>query len=903
MRSRMLIALSKLSANHPGKVIIAAILITAIAIFLAKDLYISMLWSDLLPGNDPQVKEFEKILEEYDSASNSIVVINGPEQSIKRFADELAPHLRDLEDDVKRVTYKIEKDFILDHGFMLTKEKYLKDMTGMFGDLRLAPLLTTLNDNFEKVYTGDEESISTKEKENEAVNSLDGIQHFLTTMNKFAKGDSAATEIAAQMAAERYLLGEEYMISPDKKWLIMMIDPAFSLEEIDRAIANVDTMQAILNRTMENYPDVHAGLTGMFPLQRDEMFYSLRDLERTSIVAMVSILILFILAFRMVSSPLLAALNLIVAIIWTAGISSLLVESLNMMTSMFAVILIGLGIDFSIHIISVYHELRKEGEDIPDAVKNTLLKSGAGIITGGLTTACAFLTIMVSQTKGMREMGLILGVGIITCMLTTILVFPAILVMREKVMMKIRGRHYSPKSVEFKFLQRTGESIVKRPKTWIIIGLVLTALFLYQALQVKFDYNYYNMEPKGLESIALQDSMIDAFDMSPDFLMITAESLEKARQVVEDAREMKTVGYVNSLSDYVPSPDDQVKRRIYCEEIRSNLDNSSRKIKITEKDIETIIAELERLDMNFYELGQMAFLGGQDKVDRKIKQIIGDPEDENSLSMILELADYLRENKTGIILKLNNFQRGYEPRMHDIAYKMANPREITFEMVPDNIRRNYMNKSGDKMLISIYPTQQMWDFEFLNRFVDQMSRVEPHITGMPPLQLRLMEYYAEDGRKATILTLIVVFLLLLIDFRSIKLAVLGMIPLVFGAVWMLGLMKSFGMMLTYVNIMAIPMIVGIGIDDGVHILHRYRIEGNGSIPKVLSSTGKAVLLTSLTTMCGFGALMLAEYRGFASMGSLLVIGVGACFLTTVIVLSSLLAMHRKKSAVMIIVEE
>ena len=115
MRSRMLIALSKLSANHPGKVIIAAILITAIAIFLAKDLYISMLWSDLLPGNDPQVKEFEKILEEYDSASNSIVVINGPEQSIKRFADELAPHLRDLEDDVKRVTYKIEKDFILDH--------------------------------------------------------------------------------------------------------------------------------------------------------------------------------------------------------------------------------------------------------------------------------------------------------------------------------------------------------------------------------------------------------------------------------------------------------------------------------------------------------------------------------------------------------------------------------------------------------------------------------------------------------------------------------------------------------------------------------------------------------------------------------------------------------------------
>ena len=892
MRTRILSGWSKVSAKYPGRVIIGAIIITVAAMYISKDLGMSMLWSDLLPEDNPQVEEFEKILDEYDSASNSIVVINGPETSIKRFADELAPQLRALDEDVKRVSYKIEKDFVMNHGFMLTKEKYLKDMTGMFKDFSLAPMLTALNDNFEKVYTGDEESLSNKEKENEAVNSLDGIQYFLTVMRDFAEGKPGADQKLAEIAAERYLLGEEYMISPDKKWLIMMIDPAFSLEEMDRAIANVDTMQVILNRTMENYPGVHAGLTGMFPLQRDEMFYSLRDLKRTSIIAMTAIMILFIVSFRMVSTPLLAGLNLIVAIIWTAGLSRLLVGELNMMTSMFAVILIGLGIDFSIHIISVYHELRKEGEDIPEAVKNTLLKSGAGIITGGLTTACAFLTIMVSQTKGMREMGLVLGIGIITCMLTTIFVFPAILVMREKVMMKLRPKKYQARSVDFVVLEKTGIAITRKPKAWLIAGLLLTAFFFYQALKVKFDYNYYNMEPKGLESVALQDSMIDAFDMSPDFLMITAETLDKARQVVENARDMKTVGYVNSLSDYVPSPQDQAARRIHVQEIRDHLQQRRNVRDVSTRDLETIIAQLERLDMNIYELGQMAYLGGQDKVDRKIKKITGDPDDENSVSMILSLMEYLQENEAAAA-GLSKFQKGYEPEMHDIAYKMSNPAEITIEDVPESIKRNYMNKNGDKMLISIYPIQQMWDFEFLNRFVDQMYRVDPYITGMPPLQLTLMEYYGEDGRKATILTLVVVFLLLLADYRDFKMAMMGMVPLVAGVIWMMGMMKSMGMMMTYVNIMAIPMIVGIGIDDGVHILHRYRIEGKGKIPKVLASTGKAVLLTSLTTMCGFGSLMLAEYRGFASMGSLLVLGVGACFLTTVIVLASMLAVREK----------
>ena len=110
---------------------------------------------------------------------------------------------------------------------------------------------------------------------------------------------------------------------------------------------------------------------------------------------------------------------------------------------------------------------------------------------------------------------------------------------------------------------------------------------------------------------------------------------------------------------------------------------------------------------------------------------------------------------------------------------------------------------------------------------------------------------------------------------------------------MVGLLSMLKLPLTYVNVMAIPMIIGIGIDDGVHLMHRYRIEGWYRTKEVLSSTGKAILLTSLTTIAGFGSLIIAKYRGFASLGSLLVLGVVACFITSVLFLPALVNLLKR----------
>ena len=121
-----------------------------------------------------------------------------------------------------------------------------------------------------------------------------------------------------------------------------------------------------------------------------------------------------------------------------------------------------------------------------------------------------------------------------------------------------------------------------------------------------------------------------------------------------------------------------------------------------------------------------------------------------------------------------------------------------------------------------------------------------------------------------------------------------MIPLALGVFWMVGFMNLIGMQLSIMNVMGLPMIVGIGIDDGVHIMHRWINEGKGKIRTIFASTGKAILLTTLTTMFAFGSLLFSEFPGWIQFGGALALGVGTCFLTTVIILPGILGLIESK---------
>ncbi len=906
MREKILIKLANLHASHPWRMLLIVLLLTVFFAAFATQLSVTMRWSDLLPSDDQRTIQFNKIIDEFVSATSLVVVVQGEENRIKVFADALAPKIVALSDPddnerklFKRVDYKTEVDFLKNHGLMLIKEDDLENLKDVFTDPNLDGLLFNLNNSMEKEYVGKEESISTREKEDGAVYFLDGIQELVLALKDAAAGKDVALEDVHKVA-DKLLIGEPYLLSYDEKALILNVIPNFTMLDTHYLVLGTDAAQDIVDNLLMDFPDVRAGLTGFIAVGRDEMVYSEQSLGYTTLIALIAILILLMLSFRMWVAPVLALASLLVGLVWAVGIAALAVGQLNIMTQMMAVILLGLGIDFSIHLISGFTERRAAGDSIAQSMEATFLKSGKGIITGASTTACAFLTLLISHSRGMKEMGLVTGTGLLAILFATLFFLPTLLVFRERRLdRKIDGgkgkKEFVQRDISFRFFGDLCAWLGKHYVFTILTTVVVTVLLVWSATKITFDHNYMNIEPKGLTSIALQDTVLEKFDLSMDYALILADDVDQSRSLGKECRELGSVAVTEDISIYLPSLEEQGKRIPLILEIQEKIQSAEIRNTIVRKDMEKLKEEIARLEMNVMEMQDMAFIGGQDKVDNKCKEIVGDPDDTDSKNIFQDLMLWLDADGDRMTVGFSDFHQKFAPYFKQAVMQMGSTDPIRLEDLPDSILDRYGNENRDQFLVTVFPAGNIWqDKNFLNRFVQDLEGVSDKATGMPPVFRALVEIIGRDGRNAVLLTLVIVFVLLIFDFRSPRLALMAMIPLAFGIFWMVGLMHIVGMQLTVMNVMGLPLIVGIGIDDGVHIIHRWKHEGKGKIRLIFASTGKAILLTSLTTMLAFGSLVFSIWRGFGHLGGALFLGVGACFLTTVLGLSGLIGLSERK---------
>jgi predicted RND superfamily exporter protein len=912
MREKILKSLAKLHALHPWRMLVIVAVLTVVFMALASQLKVTMRWSDLLPSKDRRTISFNKIINEFVSATSIVVVVQGEEERIKAFAEDVVPKIKltvdpkDNEPFIRRVDYKQEIEFIKNHGLMLIKADDLENMKDVYKNPNLVALIENISNSLEKEYVGREESLSTREKEDGAFILLDGIQNLINTMQRFAEQGPPATspvkyhQNAARRAVDKLLFGEPYILSYDKTTLILNVIPNFTMMDIDKVIDGVDAVQEVVDSVLEGYPEVMAGLTGFIPVGHDEMVYSEKSIGYTTVMALIAVFFLLVISFRMWIAPVLGLLNLVVGIIWAMGLAFILVGTLNVMTYMMTVILIGLGIDFSIHMISSFTEARSLGKQIQAALEETFLKSGKGILTGGLTTSIAFLTLSISSSRGMKEMGIVAGGGLIAILIVTFLFLPSLLVLREhrfdkkKKKGKLR-KEFTLKDISFKSLGNIGRFLSRNYLVTLVVSFCVTGLLIFSATKISFDQNYMNLEPKGLPSVTLQDTVLEKFDLSMDYAMILTDNVAESRAMAEEAKDIGSVAATEDISLYFPSRKQQERRIPLINEIRRSIEVVQPRSVFRREDYERFIQELGRLEMNIMEIQDMAFLGGQDKVDNKCAKIVGEAGDPESKSLIQNLTKILEKEKEKAFAGLGEFQKDFAPYFKNSVIQMSSEDPIQFENLPVAVLDKYTNEDRTKFLVTIFPADNIWqDAEFLKRFVGDLERVSENTTGMPPVFRALIEIIGRDGRNAILLALVVVFFVLWLDYRKPGHALMAMIPLTVGVFWMVGMMGLAGMKLTVMSVMGLPMIIGIGVDDGVHIVHRWRIEGKGRITQVIASTGKAIFLTSATTMLAFGSLVFSLWPGFASLGVAMFIGVGACFLSTVIILSGIVGLLERK---------
>ena len=896
MRDKFFKWVAKVSYEKYWLVLIVCILFTIVMGAFSEKIRIETTWMSILPEDEPSVTTFMDIIDKFGAATQIVIALEGPnKERLIQAANETAPRIANVEmrvntpsgeyqnlPVVNRVDFTYDTSFVANHGLMLQKANNLEKSKILFTDYNLVPYFTHINDVLESQYVSDSDNLTKQEKE--AVQSLDGMFQFVETISNFLTGKNPEDKLV-QKGIDAMTIGDGYYLSHDKKMLLMFVTPTMSINDINLTTSGVESLDALLDEFKKEYPDIIFGMTGMHVVMRDEMVTGISDTVRNVIFALILILTVFILSFRMWTGPVIAMIVLISGIIWDLGLAQIVYGRLNIITAFCSIVLLGLGVDYAIHIIASYTELRHKGKSIDEALSESFLKIGKGLLTGAITTAVAFLVLLLTSFSAFREFGFVVGMGIICCLTASIFFLPAVLVLKDKLRMKmLKKESVKMVDMEFHLLGKITRIMTYKSYITLIVALLVTVFLIYQIKNVKMNQNYMELEAEGLESIRLQDDIVKHFDISPDNMMTIGHSIEEVNQITDRLNERPMVGMVESIATFLPSQEKQEKRALIIKEIleAQKKTPSLKKINKTE-----LINQLERFNYNILEISNLAYIGGLDRVFKKCNLFLGLDEDGNQIGInkIESLIEIITPN---ISSELNNYQEIFKQNMHMRIVKMANPEPITLDILPENYLERFSNKERDNFLIMIYSSRNIWEGLLTSPFVETMLRDIPNATGGPVFMKDMVRIAGEEGEIAFILSFIVIILLLILDFKSIKTAIVAIIPLLFSVIWLFGIMGFFGIEITIINVIGLPLILGIGIDDGVHVIHRFKIEEKKDLPYAISSIGRAIFLTTLTTALGFGSLIPSAYRGYGSLGILVTIGIGLCFFMSVILLPAVI---------------
>jgi predicted RND superfamily exporter protein len=488
------------------------------------------------------------------------------------------------------------------------------------------------------------------------------------------------------------------------------------------------------------------------------------------------------------------------------------------------------------------------------------------------------------------------------------------LVIHTRIAERIRGdkaRQPKPVRLALPFLGTMGDAIRRRPWPVTIVFLLLTGGAVWLSTRAEFEPDMMEIEPPDMQSVTLHRDIIDRFELHPDYSIFTTDDFEVTRAAVKKLKKNRLIGRVDAITEFLPSVKEQKKRKRRIEPIRErmrellepevivglpggpvlgDLPSHMAAETVPAEQTELLLAELGRFQMNVQEIGQLAFTSMKNRLHSTCERLTGG-EDER-FSRILALKKRLAE-RGGLARDMAAYQRAYVPRLAEKLERMGDTSPITLETLPDEIRERYMSDEG-RNLVTVYSSVDVWKFDKMELFLNATRKVSERVTGSVVLVDRLIVMLGSAGLAATLLALGAVFVILLIDFRSLRYAIVGTIPLLAGFAWMLGSFVLLGWKFDVANVAAIPLILGIGIDDSVHMLHGLKREGVRGMSEVLRHTGRALVLTSLTTGIAFGSIAFASHVGLAGMGLLLVLGVGSCLITSLGLLPALARIFFKK---------
>ncbi len=620
-------------------------------------------------------------------------------------------------------------------------------------------------------------------------------------------------------------------------------------------------LRELVTETQREVGGVNTGITGEPVLELDEMNQSQSDTLLATVVSLVIVVLIFIYGYSETGRPLKATLCLIVGLGYTMGYTTLVVGHLNILTITFAPILIGLAIDFGVHLVTRFEEELRHGRTEHEAIEKAMVNTGLGIFTGCFTTAGAFFAMGITDFRGIQEMGIISGGGLLICLVPMMTLLPVLLLRGRQ---NVLDRNLPP---ETEVRARVERLWLDRPVTVVLLTVALCAASVWQFRTIRFDYNLLNMQSAGLPAVVFEKKLINSASNSVLFGAVVANSLPEAMALEKRLGALPAVSNVRSMSQFLG--EDQTEKLKLIRTIKEVV------AAITFAPADRAPVEVAALSQTLFSLqGYLGAASGEVKKE-------GDTKLLEQLQQVSDAITLLRRRMfsadAGVAAaQLAAFQQALLDDLRETFHTIQtqDDREgLRAVDLPAPLRNRFIGRTG-KYLLQVYPKDDVWQREPQAEFVRQLRTVDPDATGTPVQLLEYTTLLKDSYVEAAYYSLIAIAILVYVHFRSLACVVLALLPVLIGAVWMGGVMGWRGIPFNPANIMTLPLVVGVGVTNGIHILNRFAEERNPGI--LAKSTGKAVLVSGLTTIAGFGSLVLAEHQGIASLGFIMAVGTTTC---------------------------
>lgn len=646
----------------------------------------------------------------------------------------------------------------------------------------------------------------------------------------------------------------------------VLVQPVLDYGSLQPATAAIDAVRRLAAETGLT-PDrgVRVRITGSAAMAEDELRSVEEGMGLAAVVSLVLVTGLLFWGFRSVRLALATAVTLIMGLVWTAAFATLAIGRLNLISVAFAVLFIGLSVDFGIHFGLRYREAVRAGAQSGVALREAAASVGGALTLCAVAAAIGFFSFLPTAYLGLAELGVIAGAGMFIALFSNLTVLPALLAL-----MPIRPAG-SDADAPGPANPATGW-IGSHPRAVLSGALLLAMLAALLLPRARFDFDPLNLRDPEKESVATYLDLIKDDADGPYSVTVLAKGVAEARTLGDRLGRLPEVRETRSIADYVPTDQDAKLEIIQTMALflAPALSPGNQEVPPSPADNRKALAEvLESLRALAARAADADLKGDAGRLIRAIEALGGAAATDSAI------ADMQERLLAGLPVRLEFLRQAL----------MAEP--VTLDSLPGDLRAREIAADG-RTRLEVYPRENLTDREALRRFAEAVRTVAPNATGGPIIILEAGDAVVAAFREAGIIAISCIAVLLFVVLRNVRDVLFVFAPLILATLLTVAASVLLKLPFNFANVIVLPLLFGLGVANGIHMVLRGRHE-EGRREVFATSTPRAVVFSALTTVGSFGSIALSSHPGTASMGVLLTVAISLTLVCTLVLLPALMA--------------